>query len=48
MASISKRRTAFGEVRHDVHYRAGGRAVEATEPRDREIAAFLDQAVGDP
>ena len=47
MASISKRRTAFGKVLYDVH-RAAGRAVEATEPRDREIAAFLDQTVGDP
>src|SRR6266576_6652563 len=36
MASISKRRTAAGESRYDVRYRAGGRAVEETFKRRRD------------
>src|SRR5215217_2208998 len=36
MASISKRHTASGEVRYDVRYRAGGRAVEETFKRRQD------------
>lgn len=36
MASISKRQTASGEVRYDVRYRAGGRAVEETFKRRQD------------
>ena len=36
MASISKRQTSSGEVRYDVRYRAGGRAVEEAFKRRRD------------
>ncbi len=36
MASISKRHTASGQVRYDVRYRAGGRAIEETFRRRRD------------
>ena len=36
MASISKRHTASGEVRYDVRYRAGGRAVQEAFKRRQD------------
>jgi len=56
MASISKRLTSAGEARHDVRYRAGGRAVEETfkrrqdaENRVRQVEAEkLTGPVADP
>ncbi len=36
MASISKRHTASGDVRYDVRYRAGGRAVEEAFKRRQD------------
>lgn len=44
MASISKRHTASGEVRYDVRYRAGGRAVEETFKRRQEAENRVRQA----
>ena len=52
MASISKRLTAPGEARYDVRGLASPRAAliyqHATEQRDLEIAAYLDQAIPEP
>src|SRR3954468_18474305 len=47
MASISKRLTAAGEVRYDVRYRAGGRAVEETFKRRQDGENGVRQVEGE-
>ena len=43
MASISKRRTASGEARYDVRYRAAGRPVEETFKRRQDAETRFRQ-----